>query len=83
MCRFQKISLWSWLLGSITTIATETTVLLDGSSDIMRQVDESDEAWQARRAAFRSALQKRIIVLVHAITQARSDETPAAALSRA
>ena len=70
-CRFQKFSLWSWLLGSVTTIAAEATVLLDGSSDITREADEGDEAWQARRAAFRDTLQKRVIVLAHAITQVR------------
>jgi hypothetical protein len=68
-CRFQKLSLWSWLLGSVSTITQETTFLLDGSADIKREDGESDESWQQRKENLKAAIQRRVIVLVHAIFQ--------------
>jgi hypothetical protein len=69
--RYQKTSLWSWLLGSVSTIVAEAIQFLDGSLDIAREAGESDGAWQARREALRSSVEKRAVVLVHAVFQVR------------
>jgi len=47
--RCQKISTWSWLLGSLSTIVIELTDIL--RTDIRRKEGESGEEWAARRKA--------------------------------
>jgi hypothetical protein len=69
--RFQKASLWSWLLGSVSTITAEAVQMLNGSLDITRGEGESDDDWEARRKQLRQTVEKRAIVLIHAIFQVR------------
>lgn len=70
-CRYQKVSLWSWLLGSVSSIVQESIQMLDGSLDIQRAVTESDDEWQQRKQALSLAIEKRAIVLIHAVIQVR------------
>ena len=70
--RCQKTSLWSWLLGSISTITLEGCSLSDGSEmSVTRQDDEDEEAWSQRRAGLLAKMQKKVLVLAHAILQVR------------
>ena len=63
--------MWSWLLGSVSTITTEVIQMVDGSLEIRREEGEEEEAWQTRRTQLRKAVEKRATVLVHAIFQVR------------
>ena len=70
--RFQKASLWGWLLGSITTVTLESASLSDGSMAVRRAHGEDEHAWQQRRAELLASTQKKVLLLVHAILQVRS-----------
>lgn len=65
--RFQKISLWSWALGSVTTMVGEVGAI---SALAARRPGESDEALQARQDAARDEVNTRLFTLAHAVTQA-------------
>jgi hypothetical protein len=56
----------------VSTITTEVIQMVDGSLEIRREEAEDEEAWQARRAQLRKAVEKRATVLVHAIFQVRA-----------
>lgn len=68
--RCQKASLWGWLLGSVSTIALESLSLSDGTMVVKRVPGEDDQAWQIRRAELSASTHKKMLVLIHAVTQA-------------
>lgn len=70
--RSQKISLYSWFFGSLCTIATEATQLLDRGGPLVREDEESEDAWHGRLAQRRKVVERQATVLVHAIFQVRS-----------
>ena len=62
--RCQKVSTWSWLLGSCSTILIELTEVL--GADMRRRDGESEGEWAARRRR----LDQATLRLVHAVIQA-------------
>lgn len=66
--RVQKISLWSWAMGSVCTIVGEAHAIAQLSSKPRH--DETPEQWSARQQEARTAINQRLLVLVHAVVQA-------------
>jgi len=66
--RFQKLSLWSWALGSVCTIAAESYNI--ASMQVIQGDGESDESYSKRVDEARAAINQKMLVLVHACFQA-------------
>lgn len=66
--RFQKISLWSWALGSICTIAGEAWSI--SMLSVKRRDGESEDDFLKRQEQAKAAINQRLFVLVHALVQA-------------
>jgi hypothetical protein len=64
----QKISLWSWALGSVSSIISECYEIAQLSN--IQQDGESQEAWDMRKLKAQTEINKRLITLIHAIIQA-------------
>lgn len=65
--RMQKISLWSWALGSVCGVVSESTAIVRLSK---RREGESEEQWAAREESIRGEVNTRLLALVHGIVQA-------------
>ena len=65
--RYQKASMVSWLSGSVCTIWIE---LEEMQANLKRKYGETDEAYAARQKKEKQAMQKKALVLVHAVCQA-------------
>ena len=74
-CRFQKASLYGWMGGSVCTVVAECYELL--ALTAVRRDGESEDAWKARQARALAEVDGRLLVLFHALVQARP---PAAGL---
>lgn len=66
--RWQKLSLWSWALGSVCTVAAE--VFQIARTEVVRKEGESDEEYDARVDEARAQIQARMLTLVHGLVQA-------------
>ena len=73
-CRWQKASLYGWMGGSVCTVAAECYELLALSA--VRCDGESEAAWQARQARALAEVDSRLLVLFHALVQARPPRYP-------
>ena len=60
----QKVSTWSWLLGSCSTILIELTEVM--GADMRRKEGETDGEWAERR----HKLDQSMLRLLHAVIQA-------------
>ena len=67
--RWQKASLYGWMGGSVCTVAAECYELL--ALTAVRRDGESEAAWQARQARALAEVDGRLLVLFHALVQAR------------
>jgi TorA maturation chaperone TorD len=65
--RWQKLSLWSWALGSVCSAVVESYLITDLSSQ--QRKGETAEEWDKRKLAIRDALNQRTTTLVHALLQ--------------
>ncbi|WIA18315.1 hypothetical protein OEZ85_009780 [Tetradesmus obliquus] len=66
--RAQKVSLWSWALGSVLTMIIEANAILSVSS--RRLARESDAEWAKRQEAARQEINGRLLVFIHGGLQA-------------
>ena len=66
-CRAQKMSLWSWALGSVCTVVSECYELLQLSKP--PSTGEGKEAWEIKRMKAQAEINTRMITLVHALFQ--------------
>lgn len=66
--RAQKVSLWAWALGSLTTMVLEANAILATSS--RRRAGESDAEWAKRQEAARAEVNAHLLVFVHGFLQA-------------
>ncbi|KAG2500202.1 hypothetical protein HYH03_001782 [Edaphochlamys debaryana] len=66
--RYQKLSLWSWALGSLCTVATESYGI--ASTSVVRKEGESEEDYAKRVNEVKAAINQKVFVLVHALVQA-------------
>ncbi|KAF8059207.1 lvsF [Scenedesmus sp. PABB004] len=66
--RAQKVSLWSWALGSVVTMIMEANAILSLSS--RRLPGESDAEWARRQDAARADINGRLLVFLHGGLQA-------------
>lgn len=63
----QKMSLWSWALGSVCTVVSECYELLQLSKP--PSTGEGKEAWEIKRMKAQAEINTRMITLVHALFQ--------------
>lgn len=66
--KYQKLSLWSWALGSACTIATEGWQI--GTTTVKRNDGEADDEYNRRVEAIKRQVNQRLFVLLHALVQA-------------
>lgn len=66
--RFQKLSLWSWALGSACTVAAEAFQI--ASTSVPRKEGEGDAEYDKRVDEARAQINQRMLVLIHALVQA-------------
>lgn len=66
--RAQKVSLWSWAMGSVLTMIIEANAILSVSS--RRLPNESDADWFKRQEAARAEINQRLLVFIHGGLQA-------------
>eukprot|EP00775_Hariotina_reticulata_P008774 gene8774-8953_t len=66
--RSQKVSLYSWALGSVCTMILEASAILRVSS--RRVPGESDADWTRRQEAARQEVNQRLLVFIHGFVQA-------------
>lgn len=66
--KWQKLSLWSWALGSVCTVFGEAWQIIELS--VVRKEGESDADYNKRVEAARKATNERMLVLVHGLFQA-------------
>lgn len=66
--RYQKMSLWSWALGSACTIVGEGWQI--SSLSVKRREGEGDEEYGRRVEEVKRQVNQRLFVLVHALVQA-------------
>ena len=71
--RAQKMSLWSWALGSVCTVVSECYELLQLSKP--PSTGEGKEAWDIKRMKAQAEINTRLITLVHALFQVRTSLT--------
>lgn len=69
LCRFQKLSLYSWAGGSGCTVLTEAHELLQISK--IKRKGESDSEWALRRAKAVDEVNTRLLTLIHALVQVK------------
>ena len=69
MRRWQKASLYGWMGGSVCTAVAECYELL--ALTAVRRDGESEDAWKARQARALAEVDGRLLVLFHALVQAR------------
>ena len=67
MCRWQKLSLWSWFGGSGCTIISEAHELAKLAEQ--RRKGETEAEFKARRAKAMGEVDARLLTLVHALFQ--------------
>jgi hypothetical protein len=65
--RAQKVSLWSWALGSACTVVLEAHGILQAAA--RQRAGESDGEWLARQEAARNEINARSFVLLHGCVQ--------------
>eukprot|EP00882_Tetradesmus_deserticola_P000620 GHRQ01000677.1.p1 GENE.GHRQ01000677.1~~GHRQ01000677.1.p1 ORF type:complete len:252 (+),score=112.71 GHRQ01000677.1:194-949(+) len=66
--RAQKVSLWSWALGSVLTMVIEADAILSLSS--RRMAGETDAEWAKRQEVARQEINGRLLVFIHGALQA-------------
>jgi hypothetical protein len=66
--RWQKISLYSWALGSVCTIFQETWQIV--GLTVVRREGEAEEEYNKRVDAARDQIHQRLLVLLHGCVQA-------------
>jgi hypothetical protein len=66
--RAQKVSLYSWALGSVATMVLEANTILAVSS--RRRPNESDADWARRQEAARQEVNSHLLVFIHGSLQA-------------
>lgn len=65
--RWAKISTYSWLLGSVATVVTESYGV--AALAVVRKEGESEEDFNKRLDAARTAINQKLLVVVHATVQ--------------
>jgi hypothetical protein len=71
--RCQRLSLWGWFGASSCTIVSECTEIVEAARS--RRGHEAEDEWRARQRAALADVNRRLLVLFHAVVQARADET--------
>mmetsp|Transcript_14982 Transcript_14982/g.32478 ORF Transcript_14982/g.32478 Transcript_14982/m.32478 type:complete len:241 (+) Transcript_14982:194-916(+) len=66
--RWQKLSLYSWALGSVCTVVSEVWSIT--SLSVVKKEGESDEEYKKRVDDARAQINQRMFVLVHGLVQA-------------
>lgn len=66
--RWQKVSLWSWALGSACTVAAEGYGIAAAKA-VVRKEGESDEEFSKRQEEVQKAVNARVLTLVHGLVQ--------------
>ncbi|PNH09763.1 Peroxisomal membrane protein 11D [Tetrabaena socialis] len=66
--RYQKLSLWSWALGSVCTLAAEGYSI--AAQSVVRKEGESEEDYCKRVEEVKKQINQRLLVIVHALFQA-------------
>ena len=69
-CRYQKMSLWGWALGSACTILSESYAI--STALVRRREGESDDDYEKRVAAAKAEINAHLTPLIHAIFQVRT-----------
>ncbi|MEW5303817.1 MAG: hypothetical protein WDW36_006472 [Sanguina aurantia] len=66
--RFQKVSLWSWALGSLCAVISESWALT--AMALPKEAMEDEAAFQKRQEVAQAKVNQRVITLVHSVIQA-------------
>ncbi|KAG2435495.1 hypothetical protein HYH02_011790 [Chlamydomonas schloesseri] len=66
--RYQKLSLWSWALGSVCTVATESYQI--AAKSVVRKEGESEEDYAKRVEEVKKQINQHLFVLIHGLFQA-------------
>ncbi|GIL49947.1 hypothetical protein Vafri_6243 [Volvox africanus] len=66
--RYQKLSLWSWALGSVCTIAAEGWQIT--AANVTRKEGETEEEYGKRVEEVKKQINQRLFILIHALFQA-------------
>eukprot|EP00798_Chlamydomonas_sp_ICE-L_P016871 gene16871-23142_t len=66
--RWQKVSLWSWAMGSVATVIVESWMIAEGS--VVRREGEREEDFNQRVAVARKEANARMLTLIHGLVQA-------------
>ncbi len=64
---YQKLSLYSWALGSVCTVAAESYAI--AAASVVRKEGESDEEYGKRVEEVKKAINARLFTLVHGLVQ--------------
>lgn len=66
--RWQKVSLWSWALGSVCTVVTEAYLI--STLVVKQKKGESEQEYNKRLDDARAQINQKMLTLVHALVQA-------------
>ncbi len=66
--RWQKVSLWSWALGSVCTVVAESLGIA-ASMSVPRKEGESEEEYAKRADEARKGVNAKVLALVHGVIQ--------------
>ena len=67
--RWQKISLWSWAMGSVCTVVAEAYTI--ATLTVVQKDGESDQDYNKRVDEARSQINQKMLALVHGLVQVR------------
>ncbi|KXZ52234.1 hypothetical protein GPECTOR_10g865 [Gonium pectorale] len=65
--RYQKLSLWSWALGSVCTVAAESWQI--AALSVVRKEGESEDEYAKRVEDVKKQINQRLFLVVHALVQ--------------
>ncbi|GFR43503.1 hypothetical protein Agub_g4592, partial [Astrephomene gubernaculifera] len=65
--RYQKLSLWTWALGSVCSVAAESWQI--AMQSVVRKEGESDADYEKRVEAVKNDINNRLFIILHSVIQ--------------